>query len=230
MSRSPFDPGFEALPDKLPIFPLTGVLLLPGGRLPLNIFEPRYLALFDDALSGNRLVGMIQPSEAESERDEQTPAVYGTGCAGRITSFSESDDGRYLVTLTGLIRFDVGRELAPSSYRLVEPDYGRFRHDLEETDPEIDRPRLLAALKTFFNTFQIEGDWDSIEQAPTERLITSLSMLCPFEAWEKQALLESETVGQRAEALTALLEMSVHERDGETARHGTKFGARALVE
>lgn len=219
MSRSPFDPGIEALPDRLPIFPLSGVLLLPGGRLPLNIFEPRYLALFDDALASKRLVGMIQPATANSEQDDQAPAVYGTGCAGRITSFSETDDGRYLITLTGLLRFDVREELPAGSYRMVAADYGRFHRDLEASDPEIDRTRLLEALKVYFEMFEISGDWDSIEQAPTEHLVTSLSMLCPFEPWEKQALLESESVASRAEALTALLEMAIHQREGETARH-----------
>jgi len=219
MSRGPFDPGLEALPDKLPIFPLTGVLLLPGGRLPLNIFEPRYLSLFDDALAGNRLVGMIQPAEAGSEQEEQAPAVYDTGCAGRITSFSETDDGRYMVTLTGLLRFDVREELPSAAYRQVAANYSRFHRDLEPMDPDIDRPRLLDALKIYFEMFNLEGDWDSIAQAPSERLVTSLAMLCPFEPWEKQALLESESVATRAETLTALLEMAIHERDGDTARH-----------
>ncbi len=219
MSRGPFDPSLEGLPSTLPIFPLTGVLLLPGSRLPLNIFEPRYLALFDDALAGSRLVGMIQPAHAKDEHESEAPEVQATGCAGRITSFSETDDGRYLVTLTGLIRFDVEKELSPLSYRRIEPSYLRYHHDLAESDPVIDRPRLMAAQKIYFKARSIYGDWASMDDAPTEALINSLCMFCPFEPGEKQALLEAINLGQRAEVLTALLEMSVHDRGGETATH-----------
>jgi len=162
---------------------------------------------------------MIQPAKAGSEQQEQNPTTYDTGCAGRITSFSETEDGRYLVTLTGLIRFDIREELPLGSYRSVQADYSRYHGDMAAEDPQIDRPRLLKALKVYFRLFNIDGDWNSIERAPSERLVTSLAMLCPFEPWEKQALLESESVAKRAEALTALLEMAIHERGGETARH-----------
>jgi hypothetical protein len=221
MSRTAFDPAFEDLPRVLPIFPLEGVLLLPGGRLPLNIFEPRYLAMFDDALASHRLIGMIQP--CEDGRGEAAPKVYETGCVGRITSFTETDDGRYLVTLSGLIRFDVARELPSNSYRQVEPDYARFEKDLEEDCSTIDRDHLMKVLGAYFEVNAIEGDWEAIEQTGDERLVTSLAMICPLGAPEKQALLESMTLTERAEALTAIMEMATHDsggRDGEgEAKH-----------
>ena len=209
MSRTAFDPAFEDLPKVLPIFPLDGVLLLPGGRLPLNVFEPRYLAMFDDAMASNRLIGMIQP--CDESRGEETPKVYETGCIGRVTSFNETDDGRYLVTLSGLIRFDVVRELpASASYRQVEPDYERFKNDMEEDKGAIDRDRLVEVLNAYFEANSIEGDWEAIEQTSDERLVTSLAMICPLGAPEKQALLESMTLTERAEALTAIMEMATH--------------------
>lgn len=208
MSRTAFDPNFDDLPRVLPIFPLEGVLLLPGGRLPLNIFEPRYLAMFDAALASNRLIGMIQPCE-ECQGDA-APKVYETGCVGRITSFTETDDGRYLVTLSGLVRFDVARELPAGSYRQVEPDYTRFSSDMDEDQSKIDRDRLMKVLSTYFEVNSIEGDWEAIEQTGDERLVTSLAMICPLGAPEKQALLESMTLTERAEALTAIMEMAAH--------------------
>ncbi len=219
MSRTAFDPAFEDLPRVLPIFPLEGVLLLPGGRLPLNIFEPRYLAMFDDAIASHRLIGMIQP--CEECRGAETPKVYETGCVGRITSFNETDDGRYLVTLSGLIRFDVVRELPAGSYRLVEPDYQRFKQDMDEDPGEIDRERLVEVLNAYFEANSIEGDWEAIEQTSNERLVTSLAMICPLGAPEKQALLESMTLTQRAEALTAIMEMATHgsAAESEAKRH-----------
>jgi len=213
MSRTAFDPEFDDLPRVLPIFPLEGVLLLPGGRLPLNIFEPRYLAMFDAALASNRLIGMIQPCEECA--GDAAPKVYETGCVGRITSFTETDDGRYLVTLSGLIRFDVARELPSGSYRQVEPDYARFSSDMDEDQSKIDRSRLMKVLSTYFEVNAIEGDWEAIEQTGDERLVTSLAMICPLGAPEKQALLESMTLTERAEALTAIMEMATHGSGGD---------------
>ncbi|WP_420345823.1 LON peptidase substrate-binding domain-containing protein [Pelagibius sp.] len=220
MSRTAFDPCFEDLPRVLPIFPLGGVLLLPGGRLPLNIFEPRYLAMFDDALASNRMIGMVQPVENGEAQD--VPKVYETGCAGRITSFNETDDGRYLVTLSGLIRFDLVRELPADSYRLVEPNYDRFRNDMSEDTGAIDRDRLVQVLGAYFEANSIEGDWEAIEQTGDERLVTSLAMICPLGAPEKQALLEAMTLTERAETLTAIMEMATHsggEGESETKHH-----------
>ncbi len=217
MSRSPFDPDYEELPDVLPIFPLGEVLLLPGGRLPLNIFEPRYLAMCDDALAGHRMIGMIQPTEQETQ--DRPPEVYETGCAGRIVSFSETEDGRYLITLAGLIRFDVRAELPSKSYRLAEPDYERFKDDLEEDASDIDRDHLLEVLREYFTAHSIEGDWSVITQASNEGLVTALAMICPLGAPEKQALLEAMTLTERAETLTAIMEMSLHSESGDTLRH-----------
>ena len=215
MTRGAFRPDFDDLPRVVPIFPLPGVLLLPGGRLPLNIFEPRYLAMVRDALSGERTIGMIQPC-AEAP-DVGAARVYETGCAGRITAFSETDDGRYLITLTGTIRFDVERELPPiEGYRRVVADYGRFRGDLEEEASEIDRERFLETLGCYFEANGIEGDWKAIEEAGDAALVTSLAMICPFAASEKQALLEAMSLPERARTMTAIMEMAVHEPGGAT--------------
>ena len=215
MTRGAFQPDFDDLPRVVPIFPLPGVLLLPGGRLPLNIFEPRYLAMVRDALSGERTIGMIQPC-AEAP-DVGAARVYETGCAGRITAFSETDDGRYLITLTGAIRFDVERELPPiEGYRRVVADYGRFRGDLEEEASEIDRERFLETLGCYFEANGIEGDWKAIEEAGDAALVTSLAMICPFAAPEKQALLEAMSLPERARTMTAIMEMAVHEPGGAT--------------
>ena len=215
MTRGAFRPDFDDLPRVVPIFPLPGVLLLPGGRLPLNIFEPRYLAMVRDALSGERTIGMIQP-RAEAP-DVGAARVYETGCAGRVTAFSETDDGRYLITLTGVIRFDVERELPPiEGYRRVVADYGRFRGDLEEEASEIDRERFLETLGCYFEANGIEGDWKAIEEAGDAALVTSLAMICPFAAPEKQALLEAMSLPERARTMTAIMEMAVHEPGGAT--------------
>ncbi len=215
MTRGAFRPDFDDLPRVVPIFPLPGVLLLPGGCLPLNIFEPRYLAMVRDALSGERTIGMIQPC-AEAP-DVGAARVYETGCAGRITAFSETDDGRYLITLTGAIRFDVERELPPiEGYRRVVADYGRFRADLEEEASEIDRERFLETLGCYFEANGIEGDWKAIEEAGDAALVTSLAMICPFAAPEKQALLEAMSLPERARTMTAIMEMAVHEPGGAT--------------
>ena len=214
MSRGVFDPPFEALPETLPIFPLSGALLLPGGRLPLNIFEPRYLAMVRDALAGDRLIGMVQPREEQSDH----PEIYGVGCVGRMISFSETEDGRYLITLDGLIRFDWMQELAlDKPYRRVVPRYDRFAADMSEDDAEIDRPELLEALRSYFDATGIDGDWEAIEQAPSEQLITTLAMGCPFAPPEKQALLEAETLGERSTVITTILRMATHEARGSTA-------------
>jgi Lon protease-like protein len=210
MRSGPLALRFEELPQTLPIFPLTGVLLLPRGKLPLNIFEPRYLAMTEDALHGDRLIGMVQPLEEDASGDQ--PAVFPIGCAGRITQFSETDDGRYLITLTGVCRFRIDRELPLfCGYRRVVPDYSAYRSDFAAEPMNFDRARLLAALKVYLKLKQLSAEWDSIENAPGERLITCLSMICPFSPREKQALLESHSLAERAKVLTVLLEMAVLE-------------------
>jgi uncharacterized protein len=209
----------RALPDILPIFPLNGVLLLPRGRLPLNIFEPRYLAMTSDALGGERLIGMIQPSDPPRDRGVggMNPPLYPTGCAGRITSFSETDDGRYLITLTGLSRFRIREELPLlSGYRRVVPDWQPFAHDLDSPAAAgFDRERFVRGLKAFFAQRSISADWEAIDKAAGEFLVTSIAMLCPFAPSEKQALLEAPDLGARAELLTALVEMAAIKPDTE---------------
>jgi uncharacterized protein len=221
MSPNPFDPTIDQLPEILPIFPLTGVLLLPRGKLPLNVFEPRYLAMTEDALSGNRMIGIIQPSDPLSRAS--VPPVYPIGCAGRITSFSETDDGRYLITLTGVCRFETVRELPiVRGYRRVDVSWERFAADLEEPGPALfDRARLVEGLKTYFKIQGISANWDAIDSTPDERLVTSLAMICPFEPSEKQALLECGSLSERASMMVAIIEMSVlDKRGGDTmARH-----------
>jgi uncharacterized protein len=221
MSPNPFDPTFDQLPEIVPIFPLTGVLLLPRGKLPLNVFEPRYLAMTEDALSGNRMIGIIQPSDPLSRAS--VPPVYPIGCAGRITSFSETDDGRYLITLTGVCRFETVRELPiVRGYRRVDVSWERFAADLEEPGPALfDRARLVEGLRTYFKIQGISANWDAIESTPDERLVTSLAMICPFEPSEKQALLECGSLSERASMMVAIIEMSVlDKRGGDTmARH-----------
>jgi hypothetical protein len=218
MTRSPFDPDFQDLPSVIPIFPLSGVLLLPGGRLPLNIFEPRYLAMTRDAIAGDRIVGMVQPMEDPGEGRESPPVhkgnapIYGIGCAGRISAFSETEDGRVLVTLSGLARFRVLEELDPKEgYRRARVDWSDWEADLrpENTDSGyIDRQRLLQALRGYFANTGLSGDWEAIEETPDERLVTSLAMICPFEPSEKQALLEAPDLVERARTMTAIMEMT----------------------
>jgi hypothetical protein len=202
-----------ALPQILPIFPLTGVLLLPRGRLPLNIFEPRYLAMTRDALGGERLIGMVQPSDPQQDNrggGAPNPPVYPTGCAGRITAFAETDDGRYMITLTGVSRFRIRDELPLlAGYRRVVPDWQPFAQDLDAPPATgFDRERFIRGLKEFFAQRQITADWEAIDKAAGEHLITSLAMLCPFAPSEKQALLEAADLDERARLLIALVEMA----------------------
>ncbi|WP_455373676.1 LON peptidase substrate-binding domain-containing protein [Limibacillus halophilus] len=223
MTEDPFDPTFDELPQSLPIFPLAGALLLPRAQLPLNIFEPRYLAMVDFALKGERMIGMILPREDVTGITMGGSPVYPLGCAGRIVSFAETDDGRYLITLKGLIRFDVKDELPiEQGFRRVTADFAPYRADLEQPEVEedfFDRQRLLANLKRYFEAEGITADWEAIEEAPGERLITSLSMACPFDSLEKQALLQAPDNTARAETLIRLLEMAGGEEQGRGRAH-----------
>ncbi len=205
-----FHPLPEALPAEIAVFPLPGALLLPQGRLPLNIFEPRYLAMVEDALGEGRLFGMIQPDPAAA-RGEAGPALYRVGCLGRLSSFAETDDGRFLITLAGVVRFRVAAEVGMRrGYRRVRADYGAFLHDLDlaAVPAGLDRAALLGALRPFFRSRGIDANWDAIEQMSDATLVTTLSMLCPFEVAEKQALLEAATPADRAAMLVALLQMA----------------------
>ncbi|MFZ5780478.1 MAG: LON peptidase substrate-binding domain-containing protein [Pseudomonadota bacterium] len=225
--RLPFDPTFEQLPETLPIFPLSGTLLLPGGRLPLNIFEPRYLAMVFDALAGHRMIGMVQPLQPGGfagdglPTDDGPPKVHRIGCAGRIVSFSETDDGRLMIVLGGVCRFEIVRELEPAQggYRRVSSVFSPFRADLDHADehPELDRERLMAALAAFFRTRNLSTDWEAVKRAADANLVTSLSMVLPFGPAEKQALLEAADSSARAKLLIALLEMTAFDpSQGET--------------
>jgi Lon protease-like protein len=224
--RNPFDPVFEQLPDTLPIFPLSGVLLLPGGKLPLNIFEPRYLAMIFDALAGHRMIGMVQPVQPGGyagdglPTDDGRPKVHKVGCAGRIVSFNETEDGRLLLALSGVCRFEVGRELelAQSGYRRVSSIFSPYRADLEQGDEvvELDRERLMAALAAFFRGKNLSTDWDAVKQAADGNLVTSLSMVLPFGPVEKEALLEAADTTARAKLLVAFLEMAAFGQPPDT--------------
>ena len=197
------------LPDTIPIFPLPGALLLPRARLPLHIFEPRYLAMLDDCLkTQHRLIGMVQPQEGSAM---SAGRLHGIGCAGRVTQFSETEDGRYMITLTGISRFRISRDVTGfSPYVKAEVSWPDFQRDLggEEEDPDFDREVFLKLLSRYFEVAGLETDWSSLEEADDELLINSLSMLCPFAVEEKQALLEAPQLVDRRQTLTALMDFT----------------------
>lgn len=198
-----YNKAFE-LPQVIPVFPLPGSILLARGQLPLNIFEPRYLNMVDDAMSGDRIIGLIQPVGPAGDK----PALTRVGCAGKITSFAETSDGRYLITLTGICRFSVINELqVKTPYRQVRAQFADFERDLASPDDldAFDRNRFLEALRPYLAHRGLLVDWSVADVAPPEALINSLAMALPFDPREKQALLEAATLASRAEALTALL-------------------------
>ena len=198
------------LPDTIPIFPLPGALLLPRSRLPLHIFEPRYLAMLDDTLkTPGRLIGMVQPREGRHDEDK---ALQSIGCAGRVTAFSETEDGRYMITLAGVSRFRIGKEVEGfTPYRRCTVSWSGFERDLGPTehDPGFNRDRFFAALKQYFEAEELQTDWESLRDAEDELLINSLSMLCPFEPEDKQALLEAPSLETRRETLLTLIEFAL---------------------
>ncbi|MEV4610007.1 LON peptidase substrate-binding domain-containing protein [Neorhizobium sp. LMR1-1-1.1] len=200
----------EDLPEVMPVFPLTGALLLPGGQLPLNIFEPRYLAMFDAALAGDRLIGVVQPSllEPSDASDPLRPALSSVGCLGRITSFAETGDGRYILSLSGVCRFRLLDEAGDSQpYRMFR--FAPFMSDLSEEDDEasVDRRELLRVFRAYLDANKLEVDWDSVGRAGNRTLVNSLSMMSPFGPAEKQALLEAPDLKTRAETLIAITEI-----------------------
>jgi uncharacterized protein len=204
--RAPAD-----LPRRLKVFPLPGALLLPHAELPLNIFEPRYLAMIEDALAGDRLIGMIQPDKDEADL-AGTPALKHIGCAGRITSFAETPDGRILITLSGICRFAIARELATDKpYREIEPDFSGFADDLAEAegDDGVDRTSLLKVFREYLAANDMSADWDQVRAASTEALVNTLAVLAPHAPRDKQALLEAKDLKSRADVLIALTEMAL---------------------
>jgi uncharacterized protein len=199
------------LPEVIPVFPLAGALLLPRRPLPLSIFEPRFLAMVDDALSGERLIGMIQPSGGE-EASDASPELCAIGCAGRITQFAETGDGRCFITLTGVVRFRViGEAPAATPYRQARVDFAEFSSDFHEGEGEgaVDRGGLLSALRKFAEAKKFKVDWDDIQNASNEALVNGLSMLSPYGAREKQALLEAADLKARADMLVAITQMEL---------------------
>ena len=215
-----FHPRIEDLPVEFPVFPLPGALLLPRGKLPLRIFEPRYVAMTEDSLGKGRMFGMIQPDPTVPEV-ATGPGLFRVGCLGRLSSFNESDEGHYLITLTGVIRFAVATELEERrGYRRVRGDFTPYRADLDLQSQPIGTPReiLLTALRGYFTHRGIDAIWDAIKRLPDDMLTVTLAMVCPFEPAEKQALLEAPTDTERAAALLVLLQMGALSQDAPGGR------------
>ena len=200
------------LPQTIPVFPLPGALLLPRSRLPLNIFEPRYLAMLDDTMkTEHRLIGMVQPVDMQSGSGGAT-RLHKIGCAGRLTAFQETEDGRYMITLSGVSRFRIKEtQEGFTPYIRADVDWSSFERDLgrKEVDHAFDRPAFLRTLGRYFDAAQLASDWESLKEAEEELLVNSLSMLCPFDPEEKQALLEAPTLQNRRETLVTLMEFAL---------------------
>ncbi|MEG6508102.1 LON peptidase substrate-binding domain-containing protein [Methyloligella sp. 2.7D] len=214
--RSPSD-----LPEILPVFPLSGAILLPRASLTLNVFEPRYLALVDFALRHGRLLSIVQP--APEAGDEESPQgndfpLRQVACAGRITAFNELEDERLLITITGIARFTLEEISSDYCFRLARPDFGKYHHDFERGygEDEVDRPQLISTLRSYLDANNLKADWDRINGASNERLVNTLSILSPYGPEEKQALLEAPDLKARAEALIALAEIDLATRDDDT--------------
>jgi uncharacterized protein len=213
MSINAIYKGPGDLPGVIAVFPLPGALLLPRGQMPLNIFEPRYLAMIDDAMrSGIRVIGMIQPDPAHPGPDPNKPHLFQVGCAGRITQLAESGNGRYLIQLTGICRYRLEQELAIGTpYRQCRVTYAPFIADFtaRKGEDEVDRKALLRTLAEFLRVNDLKADWDGIENAPNEALVNALAMMSPYGAAEKQALLEAPDLKTRAEILVAVTEIEL---------------------
>lgn len=208
------------LPTRIPVFPLRGAILLPRATLPLNVFEPRYLAMLDDVIAGSRILGVVQPMPGEDEGESPAGKSIGlrhVGCAGRVTAFQELDDGRLIITLTGISRFDVvSEETTAKPYRTVAVDYHRFAADLTEGMGEelVDRENLLRVLRNYLDANRLKADWNAIQRSPNELLINALSIMSPYGPEEKQALLEAQDLRTRAKVLVALAEMELASTSG----------------
>ena len=216
--RNPFTPNIEDLPSVIPLFPLNGAVVLPHGQLPLNIFEPRYLSMVFDALAGPRLVGMVQPLHG---KEGDCPDLHRTGCAGRIVSFSETRDGRVLLVLSGVSRFDIEDELELyRGYRRARVSWSRFSHDLDDEEIDIDRVRLLSSAKSYLESRQLAIEWDSLDGLELPELVDTLAASLPFSSREKQGLVETLIMQDRYELLSALCEFTVERGiQGEDRTH-----------
>ena len=233
MAGGIFDPELHQLPMRIPIFPLPSALLLPGGQLPLNIFESRYLAMVTHALATpTRLIGMVQPLDHHAGDDlsndtlandklADDPGLFETGCAGRLSFFQESDDGRFVIALNGVCRFHrLRQELDPNGFLVADVDWQHFANDLRVDVSALDRDPLIKVMKRYFDMKGFETDWAQIENSDNHQLLATLSMICPFEVAEKQALLEADSMAKRANLLIAMMEMALHdETGGNDARH-----------
>ena len=233
MASGIFDPELHQLPMRIPIFPLPSALLLPGGQLPLNIFESRYLAMVTHALATpTRLIGMVQPLDRHAGDDlsndtlandklADDPGLFETGCAGRLSFFQESDDGRFVIALNGVCRFHrLRQELDPNGFLVADVDWQPFANDLRVDVSALDRDPLIKVMKRYFDMKGFETDWAQIENSDNHQLLATLSMICPFEVAEKQALLEADSMAKRADLLIAMMEMALHdETGGNDARH-----------
>ena len=202
----------EDLAEVIPVFPLPGALLLPRGQMPLNIFEPRYMAMINDALrTGHRLIGMIQP-DAANPGPESKPNLYKVGCVGRITQLAETGDGRYLIQLTGIARFRIDEELGVTTpYRQCRVTYAPFSDDFtaRKGEEQVDRKAVLTALVAYLKANNLKADWEGIENAPNEALVNALAMMSPYDPAEKQAMLEAPDLKTRAEILIAVTEIAL---------------------
>ena len=216
--RNPFTPKIQDLPSVIPLFPLSGAVVLPHSQLPLNIFEPRYLSMIFDALAGSRLVGMVQPMRGE---EGDRPDLHRTGCAGRIVSFSETRDGRVLLVLSGVSRFDVEDELELyRGYRRAKISWSRFSHDLDDEEIDIDRDGLLSSARSYLESRQLAIEWDSLDGLELPELVDTLGSSLPFSSREKQGLVEALVIQDRCELLSALCEFAVeHPIRGDDRTH-----------
>ena len=218
--RDLFSTPFKQLPEELNIFPLAGALLLPRGRLPLNIFEPRYLNMVLDSLGENRMIGMVQTLETSVNPIPDDARLLKTGCAGRIVSFAETMDGRIVITLEGICRFNIMAEFEmQNGYRRIHSDFEPYAMDMDETPQWVDRGTFIRLLKDYFEVEQIRVDWEMIEKTEDRLLMANLGMMCPFNSQEKQALLEARDYSHMVEIMRSLMEMAIRSCDNSSVKH-----------
>ena len=215
MMWDPFGLPFEDLSDEMSVFPLPGVLLLPHGRLPLNIFEPRYLNMVLDSLREERLIGMVQAKEMALDPIPDDAEIFDIGCTGRIVSFAETTDGCINLTLEGICRFNIMESLGTrNGYRRVRADFSAFEQDMSAPVQQIDRPAFRELLERYFGAKKIGVDWDMIDKTEDHLLVANLGMMCPFNGQEKQALLEARDYTQMTQIMMSLMEMAIQEVGG----------------